>query len=129
MDSRSSTFTDSMLNPEARSASARGLETLDISRISIAMDGLLLAEEVLYMDLGERLVRVGHLPGDLVARGVARLIVTSTRMGIGGGDLWVRCSRCRQMLPLLRVGLRYLSKADEVRNQPRCGPCRRDPYR
>lgn len=128
MDARSRLPTTAAFDAESV-APARRLEPLDVRRLSIAMHALLLAAENLYMNLDGRLVRVGRLPCGVDACSATRLIVTSTRLAVGSGLLWLCCARCREMLPLHRVGLRHLADADEVRNQPRCGPCRRDPYR
>lgn len=103
--------------------------TVEGERLSLPTASLLLVDGRWYADFGHGLVCVGSPPHGIAPPGASRLILTATRFAVLGDDLLACCAHCCQMLPLRVIGLRHLADAGQVRNQPRCGSCRRDPYR
>jgi hypothetical protein len=52
------------------------------------------------------------------------LVVTSSKITIVKGLLYVVCPECGDQAPLYKVGLRHVR--GDLRNQPRCSPCRKE---
>lgn len=96
-----------------------GLRVLAVPFERLAIDGA----GQLWASIAGRSACVGRAIRGLAPVGAGRLVLVSERLFVVGGILTMMCTRCRMPVAVAWAGLRTMSPV-ELRNQPRCAPCR-----
>ncbi len=93
------------------------------TRIVFDRSELEIREGLIWSRIAAQALIVGRAPRSVLPSTGKRIVITSKVIELRHDRIWTACSRCEDMNPLEKTGLRSMPNGD-LRNQPQCTSCR-----